>query len=410
MDLCRGVDPKMSEASTDVCDCCITSRARGVLRRLANGAVLVLSVWLLCAARVHAQTSLPCFNLQFTTDRGCVETGQNPIFVVGEPVKITFRIGSGVVSQASATIYDTLPNNLVRVFSLGQVPTNRTIGIIGLVGTPTGAHHLLLSADAQGVRRTRRSCTFTVVSGTPGNPTPTPTATRPPVTRTNTPPRTATRTAGPGGLNPKLFTNRGCLENGDNTVFAIGELIQVSFRVNSATRARANVSILDRAANGNQIILSFGSLLTNIGYQFVARVGPPTGTEILTLRASATGLADARAMCSFRVVTTPGATATRTPAMTPTHTATRIATHTKTPVVATPPRTPTRTPVPGCIGACTNPGEVTITDLMIVLQIAAGETSLSACPSADANGDGIVALVEILLAVSNALNGCPPGP
>jgi hypothetical protein len=369
-------------------------------------AILLLGVSVCAATSASAQgTTLPAFDVQLTTNRGCIETGQNPVFAVGDPVRITFRIGSGVVSRASATLYDTLPNNVVKVFSLGQVPTNATIGVVGLAGTPTGRHQLLLSADAQGVRRTGRRCSFTVGSAQPT--TPSPTATRRPMTRTSTPTRTATPVA-PAALDPIIRTNRGCIESGDDPVFAVGEFIQVSFRVNSTTRASANMSIIDRASNGSQLILSFGTLSTNVTRRFFALVGFPTGTEVLTLRASASGVT-AEAACSFRVVTSPAPTLTKTRAMTATRTASRTPTRTRTPVVAPPStHTPTRTPVSDCAGACTTPGQVTITDLMLVLQIAAGEVDVSACPAADANGDGSVALVEVLLAVSNALEGCPP--
>ena len=46
-------------------------------------------------------------------------------------------------------------------------------------------------------------------------------------------------------------------------------------------------------------------------------------------------------------------------------------------------------------------------DLLTVIQIAAGQLPVSACPAADPNGDDQVSLEEVLQAVNNALDGCP---
>jgi hypothetical protein len=95
----------------------------------------------------------------------------------------------------------------------------------------------------------------------------------------------------------------------------------VSFRVNSTTKTFASVSIRDTLPNGLVKIFSFGSLPTNTGFQFGARVGSSTGEEMLRLRARAAGVPDGIDTCSFRIVHFPfHPTRTRTPTPTPTPT------------------------------------------------------------------------------------------
>jgi hypothetical protein len=43
-----------------------------------------------------------------------------------------------------------------------------------------------------------------------------------------------------------------------------------------------------------------------------------------------------------------------------------------------------------------------------MVNIALDETPLDACTAGDANGDGKITVDEIVLAVNNALEGCPP--
>jgi hypothetical protein len=115
---------------------------------------------------------------------------------------------------------------------------------------------------------------------------------------------------------------------------------------------------------------------------------------------------------------TPTATPTQpTIRVTPTNTRTRSATRTRTatPTVGTPtptttgtPATPTATGTPGiCVGDCNGDGEVTISEITTVLNIALGNLPLSACPAADGDGSGEVDISDVIAAVNNALNGCP---
>lgn len=59
-----------------------------------------------------------------------------------------------------------------------------------------------------------------------------------------------------------------------------------------------------------------------------------------------------------------------------------------------------------CVGTCYNSASVSITDLIVGVQIALGSFALSVCPTFDANGDQQVTVDELLLAVWNAMVGC----
>ena len=60
-----------------------------------------------------------------------------------------------------------------------------------------------------------------------------------------------------------------------------------------------------------------------------------------------------------------------------------------------------------CVGDCGGDGEVTITELIRGVSIAVGTTPLDECRAFDRNSDGEVRVDELVLAVKNALEGCP---
>jgi CSLREA domain-containing protein len=66
---------------------------------------------------------------------------------------------------------------------------------------------------------------------------------------------------------------------------------------------------------------------------------------------------------------------------------------------------PTATPVP-CVGDCNGDGEVTVDELLTMVNIALGNLPVTACPAGDGNGDDEVTVEEILLATNHALRGC----
>jgi hypothetical protein len=60
-----------------------------------------------------------------------------------------------------------------------------------------------------------------------------------------------------------------------------------------------------------------------------------------------------------------------------------------------------------CVGNCNSDGQVTVGEILTMVNIALGNASVDACFAGDANHDGQVTIDEILAAVHNALNGCP---
>jgi YVTN family beta-propeller protein len=61
---------------------------------------------------------------------------------------------------------------------------------------------------------------------------------------------------------------------------------------------------------------------------------------------------------------------------------------------------------PTCVGDCGVDREVTVDEILTLVNIALGNAQSSACRAGDANGDGQVTVDEILTAVNNALNAC----
>jgi len=61
-----------------------------------------------------------------------------------------------------------------------------------------------------------------------------------------------------------------------------------------------------------------------------------------------------------------------------------------------------------CTGDCGGDNEVTVDEIIIMVNIANGAAAVDTCTAADLNGDGSVTIDEIITAVGNALNGCAP--
>jgi photosystem II stability/assembly factor-like uncharacterized protein len=59
-----------------------------------------------------------------------------------------------------------------------------------------------------------------------------------------------------------------------------------------------------------------------------------------------------------------------------------------------------------CAGDCGRDGSVSVDDLIALVNIALGSTSIVQCGSGDANGDGAITIDEIIAAVNRALQGC----
>lgn len=59
-----------------------------------------------------------------------------------------------------------------------------------------------------------------------------------------------------------------------------------------------------------------------------------------------------------------------------------------------------------CVGDCSGNGDVTVSDLITMVNIALGNADVSTCAAGDQNGDGVIGVNEIIAAVNSALNGC----
>jgi hypothetical protein len=68
---------------------------------------------------------------------------------------------------------------------------------------------------------------------------------------------------------------------------------------------------------------------------------------------------------------------------------------------------PTASPTPSeCIGDCDNMGQVTVNEILELVNIALGLDATSTCAAGDANHDGVITVDEILKAVNIALTRC----
>ncbi|HVM98436.1 MAG TPA: hypothetical protein VMT89_18725, partial [Candidatus Acidoferrales bacterium] len=91
------------------------------------------------------------------------------------------------------------------------------------------------------------------------------------------------------------------------------------------------------------------------------------------------------------------------PTATPTPTSTDSPTPTVTPI---PSASPTAT-APPCPGDCDGSGDVTVDELIKLVNVALGSAPISACPTADRDQSGDITIDEIIAAVNEALDGCP---
>jgi hypothetical protein len=133
-------------------------------------------------------------------------------------------------------------------------------------------------------------------------------------------------------------------------------------------------------------------------------VATPTQTSTPTRTAIVPATVTPTLAPTVTATTTAGATVT--PSALPTTTVTGTATATGT-TAATPTVTPTPVPTAPCTGDCGHNGEVTVDELLLMVNIALGNVLVAECPVGDANSDGEITVDEILKAVINALSGCP---
>lgn len=185
-----------------------------------------------------------------------------------------------------------------------------------------------------------------------------------------------------------------------------------------------------------------GEFAVSAGFWPAQEAAVPTPSVTMTVLATATATAT--------LTNTPGpsatpttATATLSPTMapgtttTPTHTRTvgptttttqpptataTAVTRTPTPTAGspTPSATPSPSPTgsapatatvtatpPACAGDCSGDGTVTVDELVMLVDIVLENGALTDCPVGDADHDRAIAINDILVAVNNALRGCP---
>ena len=120
---------------------------------------------------------------------------------------------------------------------------------------------------------------------------------------------------------------------------------------------------------------------------------PATATRTLTATATVPPTAQPTAI--------PTATTALPPTSTPTEEATPAPTSSPTASVA-----PTHTPGLPCAGDCNGDGDVTVDEIITLLNIALGTRPVGDCLAGDLGGDGTITVDEIVTAVNRALAGC----
>lgn len=142
--------------------------------------------------------------------------------------------------------------------------------------------------------------------------------------------------------------------------------------------------------------------LAGVGPGTPAPTCTPTRTPTITATPTATPPPTLTATATSTPSRTPTASITPTPSETgtPTYTPEPAASATLSPTLS-----PTPPPVPPCPGDCDGSGEVTVDELVQLVNQALGLAPVT-CHSGDGNGDGEVTVDEIVAAVNNALSGC----
>jgi hypothetical protein len=170
---------------------------------------------------------------------------------------------------------------------------------------------------------------------------------------------------------------------------------------------------LVNCTQANFVILLFGTAIPDgLLYQCTVKIRADAPGGVFPLRCSGAGAGEpggqvlaVQCVDGQVNVLRPTPTPTRTP--TPTGTPTRAASLSPTPTVmlaATP------TPVANqCSGDCDGDRQVTVDEILTMVNIALGNGSNAECKPGDANRDGKVTVDEIVIAVRAALNGCVAG-
>lgn len=60
-----------------------------------------------------------------------------------------------------------------------------------------------------------------------------------------------------------------------------------------------------------------------------------------------------------------------------------------------------------CVGDCDSDAQVTVNEIITMVNVALGSAAANDCSAGDVNHDGAITVNEIIIAVNNALDGCP---
>lgn len=99
------------------------------------------------------------------TDRGCLETGQSPLYFVNDPIQLQLQVDSGLESQALIRVDDLTPTGQVQTLLQRTVTTNQPHTLSGIrVVPPVGQEAVRLTAQV-GYELIRAECSFGVAAG-----------------------------------------------------------------------------------------------------------------------------------------------------------------------------------------------------------------------------------------------------
>ncbi len=178
-----------------------------------------------------------------------------------------------------------------------------------------------------------------------------------------------------------------------------GALVHCALPVREDARLGPSPLTLDRVLAGDQD----GALLDVLKVDGFVLIDPNAVLPTPTATATATPTVTSTPMATPSHTATATGTATQTPTDTPLPTVTPTPGDTAT---EKPSPTPTATPLP-CIGDCDGNRAVSISELVLAVNIASGSSPVSACLAADRNRDGSVSIDELVACVTSGLVGCP---
>jgi hypothetical protein len=116
------------------------------------------------STRTVTPTPAPFLTAQIITTRGCLETGANPSYAIGETINVLYRVDGVIdgqaITQAQVTITDVVGGQGSVILSATR-PAGQTLDLSGQAGPPVGTETLVIQAQAQGLPQTAQAqCSF----------------------------------------------------------------------------------------------------------------------------------------------------------------------------------------------------------------------------------------------------------